>query len=135
MLTASLQARFGFRQHIVRRAVSAGRAQARAFSYRSGVRINGTVVACDAVAGGDLTFLSRAEAPGARGHQALPRLTARRQLLTTETTLALLGPDGARLRPHTLVAEYGRPFALGGVRLELFSSGLMPGAASLLCER
>ncbi len=113
----------------------AGRAQPRAFIYRGGVRIAGTIVACDAVAGGDLTFLSRAEAPGTRGRQALPRLTARRQLLATEVTLALLGPDGDRLRPHALVAGYGRPFVLGGARLELFASDLGPGAASLLCEQ
>src|SRR6185312_16209742 len=33
---------------------------ARAFVYRAGVRIAGTVVACDAAAGGDLVFLSHA---------------------------------------------------------------------------
>jgi hypothetical protein len=108
---------------------------ARAFAFRGGVRIVGTVVACDAVTGGDLIFVSRAESPGTRGGQALPRLNVRRQLLVTETTLALLGPDGERLRPHALIAGYGRPFALGGARLELFPSDLGPGAASLLCEQ
>jgi hypothetical protein len=110
-------------------------ANPRAFAFRGGVRIVGTVVACDAVTGGDLTFVSRAEAPGTRGGQALPRLNLRRQLLVTETTLALLGPDGERLRPHALVAGLGRPFVLGGARLELFASDLGPGAASLLCEQ
>jgi hypothetical protein len=31
--------------------------------------------------------------------------------------------------------SFGRPFALGDLRLEIFPSGFMPGAASLLCER
>ena len=68
--------------------------------------------------------------------RALPRLGgARRQLLATPVTLALLGAAGERLRPHALTAAYGRPFTLGGMRLELFPSGHLPGAASLLCER
>jgi hypothetical protein len=107
----------------------------RAFAFRGGVRVVGTVVACDAATGGDLIFVSRAESPGTRGGQALPRLNVRRQLLITETTLALLGPDGERLRPHALIAGYGRPFGLGGARLELFPSDLGPGSASLLCEQ
>ncbi len=41
----------------------------------------------------------------------------------------------SRLRPHALVASLGRPFALGDLRLELFASDHLPGAASLLCER
>jgi hypothetical protein len=115
--------------------VTSGRA-ARAFVYRGGVRFAGTVVACDAAAGTDLVFLSHAPALGAHGRRALPRLgSGRRQLLATDVTLALLGPAGDRLRRHALVAAYGRPFSLGELRLELFPSGLMPGAASLLCER
>jgi hypothetical protein len=117
------------------RSSTSAAANLRAFAFRGGVRIVGTVVACDAVTGGDLTFVSRAEAPGVRGGQSLPRLNLRRQLLVTEMTLALLGPDGERLRPHALVAGYGRPFVLGGARLELFASDLGPGAASLLCEQ
>jgi hypothetical protein len=109
---------------------------ARAFVYRGGVRIAGTVVACDAFAGTDLVFVSHAPAPGARGRRALPPLgRGRRQLLATDVTLALLGPTGERMRRQALVAAYGRPFLLGDLRLELFASGLMPGAASLLCER
>jgi hypothetical protein len=112
------------------------RRNARAFVYRAGVRIAGTVVACDASAGSDLAFLSHAAVLGARGRRALPRVGGgRRQILSTDTTLALLGPVGDRLRAQALVAAYGRPFALGDMRLEIFSSGYMPGAASLLCER
>ncbi|HVR63085.1 MAG TPA: hypothetical protein VMU50_14380 [Polyangia bacterium] len=108
---------------------------ARTFSYRSGVRVRGTVLACDATAGSDLIFLSHALALDAHAARMLRRPRAgRRHILTTETTLALLGRAGARLRPHALAPAYGRPFALGGMRLELFPSGHLPGAASLLCE-
>jgi hypothetical protein len=109
---------------------------ARAFVYRAGVRIQGTVVACDASAGSELIFLSSAWALDARDARALPRARhGRRQLLTTDATLALLGAPGERLRAHALVAATGRPFVLGALRLELFASGHAPGAASLLCER
>jgi hypothetical protein len=47
----------------------------------------------------------------------------------------LLGAAGDRLKTHALPAAYGRPFSLGDLRLEMFPSGFMPGAASLLCER
>src|SRR5579863_3347118 len=107
-----------------------------AFLYRAGVRLAGTVVACDAAAGGDLVFLSHAAVLGARGRRALPHVGgSRRQILATEATLALLGPFGERLRAQTLVVPFGRPFVLGDLRLEIFPSGFMPGAASLLCER
>jgi hypothetical protein len=108
---------------------------ARAFTYRAGVRLSGTIVACDATAGSDLIFLSHARALDARATRALPRgHGGKRRILTTDLTLALLGGAGDRLRPHALLAALGRPFALGALRLELFASGLMPGAASLLCE-
>jgi hypothetical protein len=109
----------------------------RAFAHRGGgVRIADTVVACDAAIGTELVFLSHAPAFGVHARRALPRLGGvRRQLLATEQTLALLGPVGERLKPHALPAGYGRPFSLGDLRLEMFPSGFMPGAASLLCER
>ncbi|HVU52936.1 MAG TPA: hypothetical protein VHL80_19775 [Polyangia bacterium] len=94
-----------------------------------------TILACDASAGSDLIFLSHAWALDARAARALPRARhGRRQILTTETTLALLGAPGTRLRAHALLAGLGRPFALGELRLELYASGHAPGAASLLCE-
>jgi putative mRNA 3-end processing factor len=108
----------------------------RAFVYRAGVRVHGTILACDASAGSDLIFLSRGGALDAKAARALPRARhGRRRILTTETTLALLGPAGERLRGGALVAGFGRPFVLGDLRLELFASGHGPGAASLLCER
>jgi hypothetical protein len=115
-------------------ALSAKRAT-RNFIYRAGIRVAGTILACDASSGSDLIFLSHAAALDARAARALPRARhGRRQILTTETTLALLGAPGARLRAHALLASLGRPFALGELRLELFPSGHAPGAASLLCE-
>jgi hypothetical protein len=109
---------------------------ARAFVHRGGgVRIAGTVLACDAAASTDLVFLSHAPAFGLHARRALPRLgSGRRQLLATELTMALLGAVGQRLKAHVLLAGYGRPFSLGDLRLEMFPSGFMPGAASLLCE-
>jgi len=111
--------------------------RARAFVHRGGgVRIAGTVVACDAAAGTDLVFLSHAPALGVHTRRALPNFGGgRRQVLTTEVTLALLGAVGERLKAYALPAGYGRPFSLGDLRLEMFPSGFMPGAASLLCER
>src|SRR5665213_3668564 len=78
-LRASLQARFGPEQLIVawRHAPPMDAPKSsRAFVYRAGVRIAGTVVACDASAGSDLVFLSHAAVLGARGRRALPRLGA-----------------------------------------------------------
>ena len=111
--------------------------RARAFVHRGGgVRIAGTIVACGAAAGTDLVFLSHAPVLAVHARRALPRLGgARRQLLATPVTLSLLGPAGERLKAHALPAGYGRPFSLGDLRLEMFPSGFMPGAASLLCEQ
>ena len=71
--------------------------RARAFVHRGGgVRIAGTVVACDAAAGTELVFLSHAPAFGVHARRALPRVGGgRRQLLATEVTLALLGAGRA----------------------------------------
>jgi hypothetical protein len=104
------------------------------FLFRAGVRIAGTVVTCDGNATTDLLFLSHAPVMAAHGRRALPG-RGRRQLLTTDTTLTLLGQVGERLRPHALVTAFGRPFTLGDLRLELYPTGYLPGAASLLCEQ
>jgi hypothetical protein len=108
------------------------RRSTRAFSYRAGIRIPGTEITCDALGfPSDLVFLSHANA-------LLPRTPAaragRRQFVTTETTLRLLGDAGAKLRERALPAAYGRPFNLGPHRLEVVPSGYLPGAAALLCE-
>lgn len=112
-------------------ATSPRKAPPRAFVYRSGTRISGTVVACDAQGGGDLIFLSNAS--GLVGEAARLR-TARAQVLTTPETLALMGPAGQRLRARALTIGYGRPFGLGTLRVELLPTGVLPGAAALFCE-
>lgn len=115
--------------------MSAAVRHARAFEYRGGVRIAGTVLSCDASVGSDLVFLSHAPIFEARGRRI--RVSAaggRRRLLATELTLALLGSGAARRPEAALAVVPGRPFSLGGLRLEVFGSGFMPGAASLLCE-
>jgi hypothetical protein len=116
--------------------MSESRTTTPAFVFRAGVRIAGTVVTCDGTAATDLLFLSHAPVMAAHGRRGLPGVgRGRRQLLTTDTTLTLLGLVGERLRPHALVTAFGRPFTLGDLRLELFPSGYLPGAASLLCEQ
>jgi putative mRNA 3-end processing factor len=109
---------------------------ARAFVHRAGVRIAGTHLTCDSAGSAeDLVFLSHAQAVGALGPRRFPlRRAGRQELLATDQTLALLGPAGQTLRKHALPAPLGRPFVLGGLRVELFASGHLPGAASLLCE-
>jgi putative mRNA 3-end processing factor len=109
---------------------------ARTFVFRGGTRIAGTVIACDAWRGDDLSFVSSAR-PRPGQPSPIDRSStrpARGQILTTETTLALLGPRAARLRSRALVLGYGRPFVLGSLRIELLPSGILPGAASLACE-
>jgi putative mRNA 3-end processing factor len=106
-----------------------------AFGFTRGVHIAGTNIACDALgAAGEMVFLSHAQAQGALGRRLPLRRSGRQEMLVTEATLALLGSSGARLRRHALPAPFGRPFALGEARVELFPSGHLPGAASLLVE-
>jgi Cft2 family RNA processing exonuclease len=108
----------------------------RTFTYRAGVRVRDSVLACDASAGGDLIFVSHADVLGGRAARRLTGLRlGRRKILATEATLALSGTAGSRLRPLALVAPFGRGFQLGALRLLLFPSGYGPGAASLLCEQ
>src|SRR3569623_3528709 len=98
---------------------SAPKAPPRAFSYRSGTRIDGTVVACDAQGGGDLIFLSSASALAGQGRVR----AGRAQVLATPALLVLLGPVGQRLRARALTIGYGRPFGLGALRVELLPTG------------
>jgi len=111
-------------------------APARAFGCGRGVRLLRTNVTCDALgAAADLVFLAHAQALGPAGGRRFPlRRGGRQELLVTDTTLTLLGAAGELLRRHALPAAFGRPFKLGEARLELFPSGHLPGAASLLVE-
>lgn len=77
-------------------------------------------------------FLSHAEIAGPLTSLRNP-LTAAQVLLTPQSA-ALLEAAGHPLGTRGLVTPYGRPFALGTLRVELFPSGRGPGAASLLCE-
>jgi putative mRNA 3-end processing factor len=82
-----------------------------------------------------LVFLSHAKALGPGAPLGLsPRRAGRRQLLTTEGTLTLLGKSGDALRSRALPAVVGRAFNLGGLRLQLMPAGYLPGATSLLCD-
>ena len=107
-----------------------------AFVYRAGVGLVGTNITCDATGfPSDLIFLSHARALPPRGPAALADVRAgRRQIVTTEKTLMLLGAAGDKLRPRTLPAAFGRPFNLGEHRIEVVPTGYLPGAAALLCE-
>lgn len=118
-----------------RRASEPATTASRSFVYRGGIRIAGTVIACDAQGGADLLFVSSGRAyvterRAARGSQPGPRA----QVLVTAETLALLGARGEALRPRALIVSPGRPFQLGATRVELLATGVLPGAAALLAE-
>jgi putative mRNA 3-end processing factor len=112
------------------------RRETRAFVYRAGIGLAGTHITCDATGfPSDLIFISHAHALGNRGPAKLAdRRAGRRQIVATEDTLRLLGEVGDRLRSRALPAAFGRPFNLGGQRIEVVHSGFLPGAAGLLCE-
>jgi putative mRNA 3-end processing factor len=109
-------------------------ATAPSFTYRAGVRLSGTTLACDPMrSANELVFLSHESAlpPGTRAPSARQGW---QQVILTSTTLALLGKAGAPLRARALLSDYGRPFNVGALRLELFPSGHGPGSAALLCS-
>lgn len=106
---------------------------ARAFGYQSGVRVQGTPLVCNAPrTAGALAFISHADVVAARVGVRSPITAA--QVLLTQTCANLLQAAGHDLGSRALVANYGRPFVLGLLRVELFPSGVAPGSASLLCE-
>jgi putative mRNA 3-end processing factor len=86
--------------------------------WKAGVHVVGTPIWCDAERTREACFVS---------HAGVPRAARHRQVIATDVTLKLLGIAG-------LAAPYGRPFALGQVRVELFPSGYCPGSASLVVE-
>jgi hypothetical protein len=105
------------------------------FSFARGVHLHGTNIACDWLgAAGELAFISHGQALGRFGARLPQKRFGRQEVLATDTTLALLGKVGARLRKNALPAIFGRAFALGEARVELLSAGSLPGAASLLVE-
>jgi hypothetical protein len=112
------------------------RRPAHAFVFRAGIGLGGTHVTCDATGfASDLVFLSHAQALGTGGAAKLAgERGGRRQILATDQTLRLLGEAGEKLRPRALPAAFGRPFNLGGLRIEIVPTGFLPGSAGLLCE-
>jgi putative mRNA 3-end processing factor len=102
-----------------------------AFEWHEGVRIAGSNIYCDArrCPGEAIAFVSHARAPRLSGPSDV-------RLITTERTRALraleVTPRGQAAA--TLVTPFGRPFALGRLRLELLPSGHVPGAAQLYVE-
>jgi putative mRNA 3-end processing factor len=103
----------------------------RAFSWADGVRIAGSPIYCDAARcpAEAIAFVSLARAPRLRGGAEV-------RLITTERTRQLraieVAPRGRAAA--TLVTPFGRPFAMGRLRLELLPSGHAPGAAQLYVE-
>jgi hypothetical protein len=80
---------------------------------------------CDAAHRRELCFLSSA--------QALKALRPPDSLLCSERSWRLYEAlhDGAKKPGAALLSPTGRPFQLGALRMELFPSGQLPGAASL----
>jgi putative mRNA 3-end processing factor len=100
------------------------------FEFHGGLHLRDTVLWLDAPKARPLCFVSHANVPGSLGHQKI--LCTDR---TAELLLALAAMDGRGRRlhePQALVTPYRRPFSLGQLSLELFPSGLVLGAASLL---
>src|SRR5262245_5573711 len=92
--------------------------------WRDGVQIEGTPVWCDALRTRGMCFLS---------HAACRTRATHRQVLATPRTRALCEAlGGAGRGAEWLVSPCGRPFSLGRVRIELFPSGHLPGAAALV---
>lgn len=100
--------------------------------YREGLHLKGTPLWFDAQEAKELCFVSSAVVPGAYRHA---------KLLTSSTTAELMRAMGAAYgrgrrvhEPQILVTPFGRPFSLGQLKLELFPSGYVLGASSLLVE-
>jgi putative mRNA 3-end processing factor len=96
-------------------------------AWRGGVHLVGTPLWFDAQRTREACFVSSALVPHAGRH---------RQIIATRETLELLPPPRRRGRvaARALAVPFGRPFTLGELRLELFPSGVAPGAASLLVD-
>ena len=110
--------------------------KAPAFVHREGIGLQGTPITCDGPGlASDLVFIASAYALQAKDIAKLTKQAAgRRQILATQETLALLGRAGEAMRPRVLPSTFGMPFNLGDFRIELISSGYLPGAAALFVE-
>jgi putative mRNA 3-end processing factor len=102
-----------------------------AFVWSDGVRVAGTDIHCDArrCPAEATAFVSHARAPRLRGGADVRLVTTERTRLLRAVEVAPRGQAAA-----TLVTPFGRPFALGRLRIELLPSGHAPGAAQLYVE-
>ena len=109
------------------------------FQWADGVRIAGTSIWCDArrCPAEATAFVSHARAPKLRGGGDCRVVTTERtRALRASAAQARVG-EGVAPRGQAqgmLVTPFGRPFALGRLRLELLPSGHVPGAAQLYVE-
>ena len=108
----------------------------RSFAYHAGICIEGTSIACDSTgSANNVVFVSHGQAVSGLSRQRLGvRRMGRKEDIATAETLTLLGTAGERLVSRALPAVLGRPFVLGGARLELLPTGHLPGSAGLLVE-
>ena len=102
------------------------------FEYHGGLHLKDSVLWFDAPTPRNLCFIGHANIAGSFDHQ---------KILATERTAELLKAGAAAHgrgrrahEPQALVSPYARPFSLGQLSLELFPSGHVLGAASLLVE-
>ena len=93
--------------------------------WREGVHILGTPLWCDAWHTREVCFVSHAAVAEAHRH---------RQIIATADTVALLPRTARKRAQSTLTPPYARPFSLGELRVELYPSGFMRGAASLVVD-
>lgn len=102
-----------------------------AFVWSEGARVAGTAIYCDArrCPAEAIAFVSHARAPRLSGGADVRLITTERTRLLRAVEVAPRGRAAA-----TLVTPFGRPFALGRLRLELLPSGHVPGAAQLYVE-
>jgi putative mRNA 3-end processing factor len=100
-------------------------------SSTDGVRIAGTNIWCDVrrCPAEATAFVSHARAPRLRGGAEVRLVTTDRTRTLRAVEVAARGQAAAEL-----VTPFGRPFALGRLRLELLPSGHVPGAAQLYVE-
>jgi putative mRNA 3-end processing factor len=96
-----------------------------AVKWREGVHILDTPIWCDALHTREVCFVSNAGVPEAHRH---------RQIIATADTVALLARSARKRAQSTLTPPFARPFSLGELRVELYPSGFMRGAASLVVD-
>jgi len=101
------------------------------FVWADGVRTAGTDIVCDARRCPDAAtvLVSHARSPRLRGGPECRVVTTERTRLLRAVEIAPRGQAAGML-----VTPFGRPFALGRLRLELLPSGHVPGAAQLYVE-